>query len=329
MINRANWSDSQAYLKYQDEVKQLGHQTRRLTWSILKILLEWAGERPLCRVSSLRPAFPAYVEGLKTGKGKPLSAAYLSKIFDCVKLFFGWLKQEYPSRYRGVSAHWIETLHASRGRSLQSGLQKREVYTLEEVYKLVSLPVHNLGEERNQAAVAMLFLSAMRIGAFMTLPIECVHLEQMMIQQLPEKGVKTKNSKAAQTYLLNLPQLVTVVRAWDEKVRASLPGSFYWYARLGQDGLFSLEVSQAQRRELSQGSRFRTELVEMCQRAGIPYRSPHKLRHGHAVYGMKRAKTMAQLKAVSQNLMHNNMGITDGIYGRLVDDDVRNIITGL
>lgn len=38
---------------------------------------------------------------------------------------------------------------------------------------------------------------------------------------------------------------------------------------------------------------------------------------------------MTEFKSVSQNLMHANMGITDGIYGKLVEDDVHNTILGL
>jgi len=329
MINRANWQDVQDFLTYQKDVKQLHPQTIRLTWSQLKILLEWAGEKPFAKVCNLKPSFPVYVEGLRTKTGRPLAPAYLTKIFSGAKIFFEWAKREHSSKFRSVSAHWIETLRPSRGRSTQSELHKREIFTVEDVRKLVALPTRNLGERRNRAAVAFLFLSAMRVGAFVTLPIDCVDVDQLMVMQLPEKGVKTKNSKAAITYLLNIPDLLQIVKEWDAEIRDVLPGSAFWYARLTTDGMFSMEPSQAIRREVSSGGRLRYELVEMCRRAGLTYRSPHKLRHGHAVYGLKRAKNMAQMKAVSQNLMHSNMGITDGIYGRLVDDDVRNIITGL
>ncbi len=37
---------------------------------------------------------------------------------------------------------------------------------------------------------------------------------------------------------------------------------------------------------------------------------------------------MAELKAVSQNLMHSNVGITDGIYGNLPEDDLAAILSG-
>lgn len=67
----------------------------------------------------------------------------------------------------------------------------------------------------------------------------------------------------------------------------------------------------------------------ICKKAGIPYLSPHKLRHGHTVYALKRAQNVAQLKAVSQNIMHKSLVTTDQIYGNLVNDDVQDIIAAL
>ena len=61
----------------------------------------------------------------------------------------------------------------------------------------------------------------------------------------------------------------------------------------------------------------------------LPYHSPHKFRHGHAVYALKNAKTVPDLKAVSQNLMHTNLSITDGVYGILSEKDVKEKIVSL
>ena len=41
------------------------------------------------------------------------------------------------------------------------------------------------------------------------------------------------------------------------------------------------------------------------------------------------AKDVAALKAVSQNLMHENLTVTDGVYGVLSDTDVRRQILKL
>ena len=53
------------------------------------------------------------------------------------------------------------------------------------------------------------------------------------------------------------------------------------------------------------------------------------MRHGHAVYALKRARTIAEYKAVSQNLMHASLTITDGVYGVLTGADVQSTIAGL
>ena len=63
--------------------------------------------------------------------------------------------------------------------------------------------------------------------------------------------------------------------------------------------------------------------------SGLPYHSPHKFRHGHAVYALKKAKDVPALKAVSQNLMHANISTKDGIYGILSETDVREQIGSL
>jgi hypothetical protein len=63
--------------------------------------------------------------------------------------------------------------------------------------------------------------------------------------------------------------------------------------------------------------------------SGLPYHSPHKFRHGFAVYALKNTKDVPALKAVSQNLMHENLSVTDGIYGILSENDVRDRIATL
>jgi integrase len=73
----------------------------------------------------------------------------------------------------------------------------------------------------------------------------------------------------------------------------------------------------------------RKDLKEWMEKVNLPYHSPHKFRHGFAVFSLKHADNMGQLKAISQNLMHANISITDGIYGGLSDSDINEQITSL
>jgi hypothetical protein len=57
-------------------------------------------------------------------------------------------------------------------------------------------------------------------------------------------------------------------------------------------------------------------------RVGLPYHSPHRFRHGHALYLKKRCNDVADPKALSQNLMHSSLLVTDAVYSVLSEDDV-------
>ena len=70
-------------------------------------------------------------------------------------------------------------------------------------------------------------------------------------------------------------------------------------------------------------------LSSLTIKVGLPYHSPHKFRHGFAVYTLKKGQDMGDFKAISQNMMHSNLSVTDGIYGIFSEKEVKNRITGL
>ena len=47
--------------------------------------------------------------------------------------------------------------------------------------------------------------------------------------------------------------------------------------------------------------------------------SPHKLRRGHIVWASERCENIADYKAVSQNVMHNSINLTDTVYNGMPD----------
>ena len=64
----------------------------------------------------------------------------------------------------------------------------------------------------------------------------------------------------------------------------------------------------------------------ICKAIEIEWKSPHKIRHGHGVYGVKHAKTMADYRALSQNMMHESTNTTDK-YTAFLEDEVGGIIS--
>mgnify|MGYP001590219111 CR=1 FL=1 len=319
MINRQNWLDIRLYLRHVANVIQNSPETVDRTRAHLRHLLEWADATALTRAAQIVPAFPAYLAD------RHLSPSSIKKGLESARSFFEFARGHWPQRYHTVRQPWIDLLRPPRGSRMDSRLPVHQYFTLDAVKQIASVSVETLRQERARAAACFLFLSGMRADAFASLPISCVDLDKRAISQLPELGVRTKNRKAGLTYLLDIPELMAVVERWHRRL-LDLPPASLWYSPISRD---SSALAPATVACIGRGDVVGDDLRIICALAGVAYLSPHKLRHGHVVYGLKAANSKAEWKAVSQNVMHSSLEITDRIYGRLVDDDVRNIITTL
>jgi integrase len=327
MVNRTNYQRAKEYLKYLDEVAQLDQDSIQRYWFYLKPLLIWADESVFNEVSAIRPTFSSRLANARLdGKAGPLAPATLKKVFQTTKRFFTWLKLHYPRDCRDLPDTWIEALQVPR----HSQPAANHVFvTLEEVRQIAGLKIdeNDLALQRDQAAAVLLFLSGMRAGAFSTLPIKAVDLDQRTLQQLSALGVETKNGKSATTCLLDIPDLLAIVSRWDAFIRARLPSTAMWFTP--SIGHWGEQTLSADRPGTSRNEAVAKRLRIVFRLAGLPYKSPHKFRHGHAVYALQHAKTMPDYIAVSMNLMHEDIRVTDGIYAPLAGHEVQQRIAGL
>jgi len=326
MINRQNWLDVKAFLAYQHGTIQNDDATTKRQRIALRHLLEWADEKPFDKAKTIEPSFPVYLSSKRDENGQTFANSGGEKNLQITRQFFTFARSEFSSRYKNISLSWIKTIIPSKRNSAQSRLRDHKHYTLESVLKIASIPAQTLETKRDIAAVAFLFLSGLRIGAFTSLPIECVNIAENEVLQLPEKGVRTKNRKAAITYLLQIPELKALVIEWDSIIKAQLSPHDLWYPVLerGRDAF----VKGARAHE-ARGVDFTRRLKILCEMAGVPFMSPHKLRHGHVVYSLKNANDLQDLKAISQNVMHSSIQITDSIYGNLSGMDVKRAMSAI
>jgi integrase len=233
---------------------------------------------------------------------------------------------KYPQEFRELSIDWINELCPPRG--IES-IDEHVFVTIDEVRQLaaIEIPEDDWAVRRDQAGTVMHFLTGMRAGAFGTLPIAAVDLRQREVKQWTSLGVETKNDKAATTFLLDIPDLLAMVEKWDAFIRSQLPPTAMWYTpTISRWGVQTLSTDRpGANRNLAISKRLR----RLFDLAGLPYKSPHKFRHGHAVFGLQHARTMADYQAVSTNLMHEDIRVTDSIYARLASDEVKQRIAGL
>jgi integrase len=327
VIQRSNYLLVKRYLQDLGEVYQLSGSSLGRYRFYLRHLLLWAGETPFQQAAKLRPTFPSYVCNLPSRHGEAqLASVTQKKVIEVGKRFFTWGKQNYPKEFGSLTTAWLESLRLPR---IKETNEEHEYVSLEEVKQLIAIS-HNeddLALMRDKAAAAMLFLSGARASAFATLPISAVDLPARTLRQWPELGVATKNGKRATTYLLPIQELLSVAQSWDDVVRSKLPLTTPWYtpvsSRWGSQSLEESEPGKNRHQALDK------RLRRLFTLAGIPYKSAHKFRHGHAVYGLLKAHTMADYKAVSMNLMHNDIKITDSIYASILSEEVKERIARL
>jgi len=328
MVNRSNYLWTKQFLEYLENVTGLSKITTSRYWCYLRHLLLWADETPLTNAMDITPTFLVYVKSLPGKDGDDnLKIATQKKIIQTARRFFEWAKIHLADKFKITSVAWIDTLQM---RGISRGKEGHEYVTVEEVFQLAHLNIteNNLALQRDRAAAVMLFLSGMRVSAFASAPLEAFDLENCCIYQWPrELGVRTKNAKRATTFLLPIPELLEVVQQWDTLVRQSLPLTTPWYVPITNswgDHEFSNQSPGKNR-----GTALNKRLRILFQKAKLPYKSAHKFRHGHAVYGLQHARTIADYKAVSMNLMHEDIRVTDSIYARLITEEVKTRISGL
>lgn len=327
MINRQNWLDVRAYVYYLETICQRDPETVSRIRAHLRHLLEWADHEPLGRAKNITPIFPNYLLTARAdGRTARLSPESINRALSGARAFFVHARMEWPARYQAITDRWVNLLQPPALARPYAQITDHQFWSIDDVLKIAAVSVETLREERAKVAVAMLFLSGMRADALASIPIACVDLAAGRIIQDPRQGVRTKGSKAGITYLLDIPELHKVVDTWDQLVRATLSPHALWYATLDREGMRLTETTQAFD---GRHTLIRNDVHIICERAGVNYLSPHKLRHGHVVYALRKARNMRELKAISQNVMHSSVTITDQIYGGLAGEDVQETITGL
>lgn len=324
MINKNNWKLINTFLEYRKQVDQLSEGSYKGEEISMRYLLEWAGSTAFRNAPSIRPTFPEFLLSQRLeGSDKPFSAGYIKKKIAAARRFFLWLTENNVG-YSAIKRNWISTLKVRRISDIP---RTKEAVSLEEILQIAAAPAKNTKEKRIRAAAVMLFLSGMRIGAFVTLPLLAVDIDNRKVDQFPSLGVRTKNSKHGTTFLFDIPELLTVVKEWDNEVRKILSDTGYWFAPLSPE---TGEID-TQKTEIGEYrfSNARRDLREWLDKVNLPYHSPHKFRHGHIHFGLSHAENLADFKAISQNAMHSSMEITDQFYSNQNDKEIQDRISQL
>jgi integrase len=327
MINHDNYLLVKEFKAYSINHARASEASVERYWFYWKHLLEWADENPLENCHTIKLPFTGYVDKLTNDKTqKQLSYSSRKKIIEHSKALLQWAKMRYPAKFKKVTLEWIASLTPP---TEKRDMTEHEYYSEDDIRRIISIldKENDLVIRRDVSGVVFEYLSGMRTGAFTTLPNKAVNISLFEVKQHPDLGVKTKNGVKATTTLLNIPEFIEIVKEWDETVRNELGPDGLWYPPIDQ--FWGEQRLTPKKPGQKWNTSFNKRLKLLTEKAGIPYLPSHKLRHGHAVYGLDHARTMADFKAVSVNLMHESITITDSVYASLSNQENKRRIIEL
>lgn len=212
-------------------------------------------------------------------------------------------------------------------------LEKLDFYTEEDMLKIAQLTPLSVIDLRNIAAFIFIYLSGMRITAFLSMPIFSVHLEDGFVVQNPSDGTYTKLNKAGNTVLLDNPILLEVVKRWDTLVQNYCPPDSTWYARMNNRQQFNPKIIHMRDRrdpntfKEAHGNykNFTTAMKDICKRAGVTYKSPHKGRYGNIHKWMENITTMEERQALAENSLHT-LPVLERTYSRMSNSEANSVM---
>ena len=271
----------------------------------------------------------------KTKTPVVLSTQY--HILRHIKEFFIWLSGQtgYKSR---IGIYDIKYLRLDKKQSrIATSSKKQEYPSLDYVITLCkSIHIKTEIDRRDRALIAFTLLSGMRDTAIITLPMECFDPQKLIVYQLPAKGVLTKFSKSIVTTLFNFDNsLLEYILDWNkylkEKKLFSNINPLFPKTKLEQKGTNDLCFIGLKIEAVfwKSAQAMRNIFKQRAKDAGLDYFSPHKLRHTAVFEAVKHCNTAEELRAISQNFGHENIGTTLTSYGKLDDYRIQSVISDI
>ncbi|MBD8689364.1 MULTISPECIES: tyrosine-type recombinase/integrase [unclassified Rhizobium] len=257
----------------------------------------------------------------KIGK-EGLSASTIVHTFGNLKAFFSWLSNQEGYRrsitrqlcnHFNPSRHLVELAGAAAQKYVPSADQLRSI--------LETMPVDAPAQRRNRAMLAALFLFGVRDGALISLRLKHVDIDRKQVFQ-DAREVKTKFSKTSFVDWFPVGDDVeSIVIEWIAELRNMGAGDD---APLFPTAPFKPWVGRQsiELEFLTTAAPVRQVLRRAAAAAGVPYFKPHAVRSTVAKLCDEWAVSLRDMKALSQNLGHEQISTTSKYYGD-VDPDVK------
>ncbi len=253
-----------------------------------------------------------------------------------LKDFFKWLSYQ-PSYKSKINPMEVEFLKLPKEKVRIANSHKREHYpSLGQVKEVVStIQIRNELDMRDRALISFTLLSGMRNSAICSLPLGCFDVNTLQVCQDPKRGVKTKFSKTINSLLFKFDDdMLNYILEWVRYLKEvkhfndtdpMFPKNKVENAQ-GANTFFSDSVEPAFWQSVTS---LREVFKQRFKNAGLEYFPPHCFRHLAVNIAVAKCRNGHEIKAVSQNFGHEDVGTTMTTYGKISNTQVSSLISGM
>lgn len=261
--------------------------------------------------------------------GKTLSASTIVHAFSSVCGFFRWLRKQVG--YDKIPEDLVDYFSAPRHLIQIANAPAEKAYpTHEEVVTVVgSMPTDSFLQRRNRALVAFVYLTGVRVAALITLRLKHVDCERRLVHQQAAEQVATKNSKTMRTAWFPVgKEFEQIVIDWIAEMTSLDTNPETPLFPRGERRLFGSQ-DQPGWEFLASDDAVVDIMAAAAAAVGVRRFTPHRLRDTIASMIDKWAVTLAEQKALSQNMGHANMRTTFERYGPVSEKQQHDLIANM
>ncbi len=269
----------------------------------------------------------------KNGHGKPLALTTTDATLRLVKAFFHWLAGQQGFK-KVVSYADVEYFNNNRKAARAAHTQRPVHYPSKLAYyhAFQAMPNQTDLERRDKAIFAFLILTGARIGAVSSLRLKHVNLVDGVVNQ-DGREVRTKGGKTIKTWFFPMhPHYLVCFAAWVEYLRsAKLFGPedalFPRPERRLVNGKFVFDTLS--REIYANGSKINEVFKNAFMQVQMHPYGAHSVRRTLVQEMNDKNLTLAEQKAWSQNLGHENFTTTVSSYLPVSEQEQGAMIKGL
>lgn len=339
MIKRPNEKNERIkrrFLEYRKYARQLSEKSLDREIAALERFDVWNQRRDFARFDSKQAmGFRDHLDTVKGKTGKPLGKSTMRAILATLREFILWLSQQegFRSRIKMADADYFSL--SRRDEAIARAAPPRSAPGVRQAKRaLEMMPSVTPREKRDKAVFALLCLTAIRVGALISLRIKHVDLVEKSVTQDPRE-VETKFGKRIETFFAKgFDEAEQALRDWmthlDEVMLYGPDDPLFPVTAITPKSNTGFRADGFERRRWRSSGAVLEIVRGAFETAGLPNFGTHAFRHMLARHAVNNPDTkIAELVAHSQNLGHTDVLTTLRSYGQISRERQRELVTGL